>query len=198
LAMTLPMRFPRALYIGRFQPPHAGHLATVRYALTIASEVTIGIRDTRLSIKDPLTLGERVEAWQRLLESEGLADRVEVRGVPDFEKQAPPVEDKEALTGHQLVEWAKKVEALLGISPDDTVFVGNKPPMVVAFNLLGYIVLPGTRNLRRLMDISATKLRELVLRGDPSWKSLLPKPVATLLEEIGFRERLMALTERGL
>ena len=183
-----------AIYCGRFQPPHGGHLASVRYALSVAEVVCIGVRETARSIKDPLTVEEMVEAWRRLLEAEGLADRVVMRPVPDFDKGwGLPGEDKVVLKGHPLLDWARRVEEIFGSSPDRDVFVGNKPPMVLAFNLLGYPVIPGHRNAHRLINVSATELRAMILRGDPRWMGVLPKPVAEYLAELGIERRLREL-----
>ena len=183
-----------ALYCGRFQPPHQGHLNSVKYGLKLAEKVLIGVRDTSVTLKNPLTVEERVEAWRRLLVSEGLWDSVVVRRIPDFSKETPlPKEDKVVLKGHPLLDWAREVERIFGTSPEDTVFIGNKPSMVLAFNLLGYVVVPGHRNVHRLVEISASELRKMILDRDEKWASLLPKPVADYLKEIDIYGRLKSL-----
>ena len=183
-----------ALYCGRFQPPHQGHLNSVKYGLKLAERVLIGVRDTPLTLKDPLTVDERIEAWRRLLVSEGLWDRVVIKRIPDFGKETPlPKEDKVVLRGHPLLDWAREVESIFGTSPEDTVFVGNKPSMVLAFNLLGYIVVPGHRNAYRLVEVSASELREMILGRDERWASTLPRPVAEYLKEIDIYGRLRSL-----
>ncbi len=192
------MYWKYALYCGRFQPPHQGHLNSVKYALKLAEKTCIGVRDTPLSLKDPLTVEERIELWHILLSDEGLDDRVIVKRIPDFGKETPlPKEDKVVLRGHPLLDWAKEVEKIFGTSPRDTIFVGNKPSMVLAFNLLGYIVVPGHRNIHRLVDVSASELRKLVLSGDSKWMEMLPKPVTEYLLKIDFKGRLESLVGTG-
>lgn len=188
-----------AIYCGRFQPPHQGHLKSVEYGLKIAKRVCIGIRATELSIKDPLTPKERVEIWKRLLKYKGVLNRVIIKIIPDFSKDyGIPQEDKIVLVGHPLLRWAKTVEETFEASPEDSVFIGNKPPMVVAFNLLGYIVVPGHRNAHRLVDVSATQLRKMIIGGDEKWKSVLPKPVVDYLVELGIRKRLLSFNNSRL
>ena len=188
-----------AIYCGRFQPPHQGHLESVKYGLKIAKRVCIGIRTTELSMKDPLTSEERIEVWRRLLKCEGVLDRVTIKAVPDFDKSCGvPREDKVVLRGHPLLKWAKTVEEIFKASPEDSVFIGNKPPMVIAFNLLGYIVVPGHRNTHRLVDVSATQLRRMIVDGDEKWKNVLPRPVVEYLVELGIRKRLLSFTNPKL
>ena len=191
------MKWRYAIYCGRFQPPHQGHLASLKLGLKYADKVCLGIRATPLSFKDPLTPEERVEAWKRLLEYEDLIDRVIIKIIPDFGKGTPlPQEDKVIKTGHPLLEWARTVEKIFGTSPQHDIFIGNKPAMVLAFNLLGYIVVPGHRNIHRLVDISATRLRNMILNGDDQWKELLPKPIVELLLKVNIKERLEKLSSQ--
>ncbi|MCD6369246.1 MAG: adenylyltransferase/cytidyltransferase family protein [Thermoproteales archaeon] len=192
------IKWSNALYCGRFQPPHQGHLNSVKYGLKLAEKVYVGIRATPLSLKDPLTPEERVEAWIRLLKSEGIAEKVVIKIIPDFGKETElPREDKVVLKGHPLLEWGRKVEEIFGTSPEDTVFIGNKPSMVLAFNLLGYIVVPGHRNVHRLVDVSASQLRQMILNEDKEWMKLLPKPITEYLLEIKIKERLESLIGTG-
>ncbi|RLE57296.1 MAG: hypothetical protein DRJ40_03005 [Thermoprotei archaeon] len=189
------MLFRRAVYIGRFQPPHQGHLASVKLGLEIASTVIIGVRETPLGPKDPLTVNERIECWRRLLEWADVdLSRVVIRAVPDFGKDTPlPTEDKVIFSNHPLITWARTVEKLLNMNPSDTAFIGNKPPMVIAFNLLGYVVVPGHRNVHRCIEVSASELRRKILSGDESWKKMLPPPVTEYLEHIDIYRRLLSL-----
>ena len=190
------MRFRRVFYVGRFQPPHEGHIKSVLLGLELGDEVVIGVRDTRLSASDPLTAEERVWIWRRVLGELGVT-RFDVKVVPDFNKNDVIWDDKVVIRGHPLLDWARTVEKILSVSPRDSAFLGNKPPMVIAFNLLGYIVIPGHRSVSKLVDVSATELRRMVMSGDERWRSLLPKPVVDALDEVGFEERLRSLGEEG-
>lgn len=182
------MKFRYIIYCGRFQPPHYGHLASVMLALKYCNKVCLGIRDTKLSFKNPLTVKERIELWKMLLENENIIDRVIIKPVQDFPKQI--ITDDKQLD-HPLIKWAKSVEKVFNTSPQYDAFMGNKPHMVLAFNLLGYIVIPAHRNLFRHIDVSASKLRQLIINNDSRWKLMLPKIVVDYLESINIRERLI-------
>jgi len=187
-----------ALYIGRFQPPHYGHLQSVKYGLKLAKTVIIGIRMTSINLKNPLTVQERIECWKRLLTYFNIPlDRVKLVPVDDFNKRAKiPDDDKVIYKQCSLLDWAEEIQNKLGIRPDTTIVIANKPQIVVAFNLLGYVVFPAHRNRYRLVDVSATELRNLILKGDEKWKDMLPKPVVDFLEEIKIRERLLSLKNK--
>ncbi|MBP7820288.1 MAG: adenylyltransferase/cytidyltransferase family protein, partial [Candidatus Methanofastidiosum sp.] len=51
----------RALYIGRFQPFHLGHLHVVKLILNSSKEIIIAIGSSQVShtIQNPFTAGER-------------------------------------------------------------------------------------------------------------------------------------------
>ena len=183
-----------AIYCGRFQPPHHGHLASLVKGLKYAEKVCLGIRNVELSFRNPLTPSEVKECWIRLLESLNLCDYVIIKIIPDFPKNIPlPIDDKVIYRGHLLIDWAKKVEKIFETTPKHDVFIGNKPHMVLAFNLLGYVVISGHRSVYRTIDVSATEIRNLILSRNEKWKKLLPKPVVNYLEEINIYERLKSL-----
>ncbi|MEK6828654.1 MAG: adenylyltransferase/cytidyltransferase family protein [Nanoarchaeota archaeon] len=48
-----------SLFIGRFQPPHAGHKALIETALKEGNFVIIAIRDTTISQENPYPYKER-------------------------------------------------------------------------------------------------------------------------------------------
>src|SRR5207245_2773190 len=62
----------RALFVGRFQPFHRGHLATVRRILETNDEIIVGIGSAQYSHtgENPFTAGERYEMIKRALDAE--------------------------------------------------------------------------------------------------------------------------------
>ena len=188
------MKYRYAIYCGRFQPIHHGHLASLIESLKYVEKVCLGIRNVEVSFRNPLSPQEVKECWIRVLKRLGLYDYVIIKIIPDFPKNVPlPTDDKVIYRGHLLIDWARKVEEIFGTSPKYDVFVGNKPHMVLAFNLLGYTVISGHRSIHKLVDVSASKIRELILKKDEKWKQLLPKEVVEYLEEINIYERLKKL-----
>lgn len=193
------MKFRKVFYIGRFQPPHLGHVETVKYALKFCDRVVIGIRDTKLSLENPLTTHERVECWRRIVVDEGIEHRVEIKVVPDFEKVELPIEDKVIFDlNHPLIRWGLQVVEVLGVDPRYDAFIGNKPPMVLTFNLLGFIVIPTFRSvyaIKGIKIVSASKIRNSILSGSNEWKNYVHKSIVEYLENIvKLRDRLTQLS----
>ncbi|MCP2013265.1 bifunctional NMN adenylyltransferase/nudix hydrolase [Deinococcus sp. HSC-46F16] len=75
-----------AVYVGRFQPPHAAHLASVRHALAHADHllVLLGSANLARSVKNPFSAPERAGMLRGALRAAG-ADvrRVTFRPLPD-------------------------------------------------------------------------------------------------------------------
>ncbi|MDX1961118.1 MAG: bifunctional nicotinamide-nucleotide adenylyltransferase/Nudix hydroxylase [Leptospiraceae bacterium] len=66
------MQYELAIYIGRFQPPHIGHIKAIEYGLTIAKKILIIIGDYRSArtIKNPFYFSERKEMILRSVPEE--------------------------------------------------------------------------------------------------------------------------------
>lgn len=77
-------RYDFAVYIGRFQPFHDGHLACVQQALDLASNliVLVGSINRPRNIRDPFGYAERREMIEAAI-PDALRDRVIVSGVSD-------------------------------------------------------------------------------------------------------------------
>lgn len=77
-------QFDLAVYIGRFQPFHDGHIACVQQALTVADRLVIlvGSINRPRNIRDPFSYGERREMIDAALPA-SLRERVIVTGVAD-------------------------------------------------------------------------------------------------------------------
>lgn len=77
-------RFDALVFIGRFQPPHRGHLDVIRQALRLAEKVyiLIGSTDKPRTIKDPFSFEERREMLASMLTAEE-RDRITLAPVQD-------------------------------------------------------------------------------------------------------------------
>ncbi len=82
-----PARARRALVIGRFQPPHRGHLHCVEAAARAAERFVVAIGSAQRShtLRDPFTVGERVELVAWSLKDVGLHAE-HVLPVPDLDQ----------------------------------------------------------------------------------------------------------------
>ena len=76
---------PTHIFIGRWQPLHDGHRTIIDSAADNGKEVVIGIRDTELSEKNPLTANERQELIEEVY---GDHPNVETMIIPDVDTVA--------------------------------------------------------------------------------------------------------------
>ena len=163
----------RALFPGRFQPPHWGHVYAVREILKEVDEVIIAVGSAQFNyiLKDPFTAGERIWMLREALR-EGGVDLSRVVTVP-----IPNVENN--------LEWLGRVKSFT--PPFQIVYTGN-PFVALLFKEAGYEVRQQPMYHRE--RYSSTKVRELMLRGDPLWEQLVPRAVAEIIKTIGGVERL--------
>ncbi len=75
----------RALFVGRFQPFHLGHLQCVKKILSENKEIVIviGSAQENFTAENPFTVGERMEIIRTALSQEGLETRAIIVPVPD-------------------------------------------------------------------------------------------------------------------
>ncbi len=62
----------RGIFVGRFQPFHLGHVATIKFALEKVEELVIVIGSAQLSheFRNPFTAGERIQMIKDSLDAE--------------------------------------------------------------------------------------------------------------------------------
>lgn len=163
----------RALFPGRFQPPHWGHVYAVKEILKEVDEVVVVVGSAQFNYisKDPFTAGERVWMLREALR-EGDVDlsRVVVIPIPNVENNW---------------EWLGRVRSYA--PPFQVVYTGN-PFVALLFREAGFEVRQQPMYQREVYN--STRVRELMLRGDPAWESLVPRSVAEIIKAIGGVERL--------
>lgn len=167
----------RALYPGRFQPFHLGHLEAVKYILSEVSEVIIMIGSAMQShtLRDPFTSGERITMIRLALTEAGISpDKYYVVPVPDLEI-------------HGI--WVSHVCSLV---PKFDIVYSNEPLTRRLFIEAGFTVksIP----FYKRAHCSAAEIRDRMLKG-VSWESLLPKSVVKYIKEIKGVERLRDLAK---
>src|SRR3990170_2474241 len=167
----------RAIYVGRFQPFHLGHLDTINIVLKSVDELVVVIGSAQYShnANNPFTAGERLVMVRRALEEAGIAySRLWIVPVPDV---------------HLHMLW---VSALEGYTPKFNVVYSNEPLTRRLFMEKGYKV----KNIRffERKNYNSTLVREKMLK-DESWTSLVPKSVAQFITEIDGVNRLRDLSQ---
>jgi nicotinamide-nucleotide adenylyltransferase len=169
----------RALVIGRFQPLHHGHLYLFRYALSRAEELVIGIGSSQFCCqpRNPLSAGERMELIVRTLRREGFPlEKIFISCIPDTQS---PEEN-----------WGLIV---LDRVPRIDIAFSNDPETVRCLKEVGIHVENVPFFKREVYE--ATKIRELILKGDSSWRSLVPESSLDFLIEVDFEGRVRRFME---
>ncbi|MBN3856273.1 MULTISPECIES: bifunctional nicotinamide-nucleotide adenylyltransferase/Nudix hydroxylase [unclassified Paraburkholderia] len=176
---TNTSRFDALIFIGRFQPPHRGHLDVLRRALGLATRVCvlIGSTDRPRTIKDPFSFDERRQMILAMLD-EDERERVLIA----------PVQDSMYNDG----DWLRWIQDAVAAQLGDT--TGRR------IGLIGHEKDSSSYYLRMFPqwdfvetdateDISATEIREQLFaeRSNSFVSWAVPAPVHNWLE--GFRTR---------
>ncbi len=174
-------RYRRLVVPGRFQPPHEGHVETIRYALSLADEVivVIGSAQDSHSFKNPLTAGERMLLLEKLLKSRfpgEYCDRLRIVPVMDINMNKV---------------WVQYLRLLL---PEFDGVVSGNPLVLMLFEDMG---LAAVKQPLKQRDVcQGTVIRSRILKGE-EWRECIPPEIVRDLEEIGFADRLRRLAEDG-
>jgi nicotinamide-nucleotide adenylyltransferase len=166
----------RGLFIGRFQPFHLGHLATVKFALRNVEELVIIIGSAQKSheIRNPFTAGERIQMIKDSLSTEAEIDTKRVLMIP--------VQDVDV---HSL--WTHFVDILV---PQYEVVFTNDLFTCLLFQERGIKVVEPPLYKRK--ELSATKIRSNMAK-DRDWKNLVTRHTAKVVEDIHGIERIKAI-----
>lgn len=166
------------LFVGRFQPFHKGHLATVKFALGKVDQLVIVVGSAQKSheSKNPFTAGERVRMIKESLDS----DKVDMSKVLII-----PIPDVDV---HSL--WTRQVDMLV---PKYDVVFANDPFTLMLFRERGVKTVEAP--LLDRSEMQATEVRKKMATGE-AWESLVPAPVAVIIKEISGVERVKAIAER--
>jgi len=148
-----------ALFIGRFQPFHKGHLAAVKQILEENDKVLIGIGSAQYNNtkENPFTAEERKEMIKKTLDDERI-NNYEIVFIPDI---------------HNDPKWAAHVESLC---PKFDVVYSNSEHTKKCFGYTDYSIKP----IKIEFDISSTEIRKKISQ-DEDWSELVPK---TIFDEI--------------
>ncbi len=163
----------RAVYPGRFQPVHLGHIEVIKWALDKVDEliVAVGTAQESHTVVNPFTAGERVVMLRLAMEEFGLdMRRIYIIPVPDILMNSV---------------WVSYLQLYV---PKFRYGVARNPLVVRLFKEAGYEVLTPPPYERD--RYSSTKIRRMMLAGDPSWRKLVPSSVARFIDEVDGERRL--------
>jgi len=152
-----------ALFIGRFQPFHNGHLQVLETMCKTFDKVIIGIGSSNVSgtEKNPYDLKTRKKMIRNSLKQFQFKN-FKIIEIPDIND--PP-------------NWVNHV---LSIVSDFNVIITNNPFTEKLFEEKGYFVM-GTCGYDENTRISSTQIRKKMKENDESWKELVPKPVVDII-----------------
>lgn len=164
----------RGLFVGRFQPPHLGHVEALDGIAEQVDRLVIVVGSSQYShtLENPFTAGERVWMLEEALPAHGLA--ATIVPVPDI---------------HRNALWVNHVETF--VPPFDVCFTNNALPQRL-FREAGYEVR--TFELVDRERFEGTRVRERMLDGD-DWEHLVPDPAVEIIHEIDGPKRLADLTQ---
>jgi nicotinamide-nucleotide adenylyltransferase len=169
------------LFIGRFQPFHKGHLATVKFALEKVEHLVIVVGSAQKSHepRNPFTAGERIRMIKESLDIDSETDvrRILIIPIPDTDV-------------HSL--WTHQVDMLV---PKYDVVFANDLFTLMLFREQGVKAIEAP--LYRRNEMRATEIRRR-MAADEIWEDLVPMSVSKVIKEINGVERVKALTRRDL
>lgn len=153
-----------ALFIGRFQPFHLGHLDVIKQILKKEKHLIIGIGSAENSRKkkNPFTASERYQMIDSALKE---------KKIPPEKYTIIPVRN---IDNYDL--WTKHVESL--VPPFKTVYTGS--------SIVKKLFLKDGRfkvkDMKFNIQVCATEIREKMIEGE-AWEKFVPKAVAKLIKK---------------
>jgi nicotinamide-nucleotide adenylyltransferase len=166
----------RALYVGRFQPFHLGHLEILKRILNEYYEVIIIVGSAQHShtVENPFTAGERIQMITETLDEEGISKRIYIIPIDDINRHAI---------------WVTHIESL---TPAFDAVISNESLTARLFREAGYTV-KNTELLSR-EKWSGTEIRKRMLHGAP-WEECVPTAVSRIIKKIDGVERMRELAQ---
>ena len=168
----------RALFVGRFQPFHNGHLEVVKKIVNEVDELVIVVGSSQYSHNkdNPFTAGERITMIRNALkEAEVSLSQIWIIPVPDV---------------HHHSLWVSQV---VGYCPKFDVVYANEPLTRRLFIEAGFKV-EDMPLIKREVYL-ATEIRERMETGK-EWETLVPPKVFEYIKEINGDVRIWDLSKK--
>lgn len=164
-----------ALFVGRFQPFHIGHLDVVKTILKTNDRVVIviGSAEKNFLPENPLTAGERFQLIDEALKE---------AKIPAEKYAIIPVRN---VNNYAL--WVNHINVY--VPPYTRIYTGSNIVKACYEGKCEEII-----QVKRKIPVSATKIREAILKKK-KWENMVPKVVAKKLNEWHIPKRLQAIED---
>ncbi len=169
-----------ALFIGRFQPLHHGHIYVLNKIFKGYKKIKIGIGSSQLSKTktDPFTSEERVSFINSALKVRNInPENFEIFAIPDI---------------FNANKWVDHVISIVG--DFDTIY-SNSDWIRQLFQNKGFIVGEKLEIFKK--KYNATNVRKLISKENRNWTELVPKEVVNLIKGYDGIQRIKSLYEKG-
>lgn len=165
-----------ALFIGRFQPFHKGHLKILEELSSKYDEIVIGIGSSQYEnqIDNPFSEDERKKMIDISLKNNNI-NNFKIISIPDI---------------HDPPNWVSHV---LSIINDFDVVISNNPLTIKLFSERGYTVVKTPPYKKE--KYSGKVIRNNIIKGF-DWKDLVPEATWNVIEEIQGVYRLKKLANK--
>jgi nicotinamide-nucleotide adenylyltransferase len=169
----------RALYLGRFNPPHKGHIFAIEHILehTDIDEIIIliGSGEKAYSFKNPFTGGERLEMVTTIVREHFNINLFYITAIPDINRNTI---------------WAANV---IDLVPSFDVVFTNNPLVQQLFSNLGKKEVREIP-LNNREEFSGRIIREKMIKGEV-WEHLVPEVMLPLIKQYKGTERMKSLSK---
>lgn len=180
-------KYDLAVFIGRFQPAHNGHVQNINKALDLAERclVLIGSANQPRTIKNPFTAAERQEMVQ--LATEG-NPRVHTATIEDtIYQETRWIESVQAAVARYAEQIGAKTVAIIGYEKDESSYYQRSFPTWDFVDIGAYAEHGGH-------PIDATKIRELLYEGHVGYLSgVVPRPIFRQLVDFALTDEFKQL-----
>ncbi len=167
----------RALYLGRFNPPHKGHIYALEYILNQQDIneiiILIGSGEKAYSLKNPFTGGERYEMVVTMVREHFNYDQFFISAIPDINRNTI---------------WPANVIDL--IPSFDVIFTNNSLVQELFTDLSNKEVREIPLNKRE--ELSGKIIREKMIKGE-NWQQAIPDEILPLIEKYQGIKRIQSL-----
>ncbi len=169
-----------ALFIGRFQPLHHGHIYVIKQILKSKKKIKIGIGSSQLShtINDPFTSDERKMFIKKALQKRGISSqRFTIYNIQDIYNAKKWVDHVISIVGefdsvYTNSDWVRELFFDKGIKVEKKITIFKK-------------------------HFNANNIRNLINKNDKKWKTLVPKEVVQLIEKFNGINRIKSLNDKS-